>query len=304
MNLRPIPLKLLLLPIWNGGYRLAWRLGEYAGAVRHRRFGLCAVCGRFGPRLYRRWVVPPRLEELWGLTPELAEALARKESSDCFACGAKLRARRLARVLLDLYPVGNPPAPARSVRAWVRTADARTLCVAEINGIAGLHAELAALLHLAYSEFPDETAPGAIGADVRREDLTRLTYPDEAFDLVLTSETLEHVPDLPAALAEIRRILKPGGRHLFTVPLLPGVGATFARAVVRPDGSIEARAPRICHPGGDVGYPVFTEFGSDLPDILRRVGFDPVTIHFGPVRPGDLAQVVSCRKPLPPGSSR
>src|SRR5262249_40772071 len=83
---RPRPpgwLKRLLLPAWNGGHRLAWRAGEYLGAIRHGRFGRCDVCGRFGPWLYRRRVIPPKLEQLWGLTPRLAEALARKESMDC-----------------------------------------------------------------------------------------------------------------------------------------------------------------------------------------------------------------------------
>ncbi|MEO1001307.1 MAG: class I SAM-dependent methyltransferase, partial [Pseudomonadota bacterium] len=36
--------------------------------------------------------------------------------------------------------------------------------------------------------------------------------PAEAFDLVLFSNSLHHVPDPPAALAEARRILVPGGR--------------------------------------------------------------------------------------------
>ncbi len=67
--------------------------------------------------LYRGWAIPPKLAELWGLSPRLAEAMARKESCACAFCGAKLRTRRLARVLLDLYPVGgDPPAPARAVR--------------------------------------------------------------------------------------------------------------------------------------------------------------------------------------------
>ena len=89
-------------------------------------------------------------------------------------------------------------------------------------------------------------------------------------------------------MSEIRRVLVPGGRHIFTVPLLPGVAETFARAVLRPDGSLDHRATPICHPGGDVGYPVFTEFGADLPRILRKAGFE-VDVHFGPTtrgRPG------------------
>jgi SAM-dependent methyltransferase len=297
---RPRPpdwLKRLLLPAWNGGHRLAWRAGEYLGAIRHARFGRCDVCGRSGPWPYRRRVIPPKLERLWGLTPRLAEALARKESLDCAWCGAKLRARRIARVLLDLYPVASPPAPARSVAEWVHSPEARALRVAEINRVEGLHEALTRLPSLDFSDFDPTAPPGECIDGVRSEDLTRLTYPDDSFDLVVTSETLEHVPDLSAALAELRRVLAPGGRHVFTVPLLPGVERTFARTVLRPDGSLDHLAPEIRHPGGDVGYPVFTEFGADLPEILRSAGFEVAT-HFGPVREEDIGQVFVCRKPF------
>ena len=37
------------------------------------------------------------------------------------------------------------------------------------------------------------------------------------------------------ALRELHRVLVPGGRHLFTVPLMPGIPETFARTVVLPD---------------------------------------------------------------------
>ena len=80
--------------------------------------------------------------------------------------------------------------------AWVRTSEARALRVAEINRIDGLHGFLSHLPSLAFSDFDPAPNPG-----VRSEDLTRLTYPDASFDLVLTSESLEHVPGLDAALA-------------------------------------------------------------------------------------------------------
>jgi SAM-dependent methyltransferase len=301
----PLPpgLKSLLLPLWNGGHRVAWRVGEYADALGRRRFERCAICGRFAPMLYRRRVVPPRLEELWGLTAELAEALARRESLECARCGGKLRARRLAAVLLRTYPVGSPPAVARSVAEWVRHPEARRLRVAEVNRIDGLHAVLQAVPQFAASDYHPDAAPGAVVQGVRSEDLTRLTYPDAAFDLVLSSETLEHVPDLAAALDEIRRVLVPGGRHIFTVPVLPTVDATFARAALGPDGSIVALAPPLCHPGGDTGFPVFTEFGTDCLELFRRAGFE-TSVAFGPTTPDDLAQVYVCRKMVGPVSAR
>ncbi len=42
--------------------------------------------------------------------------------------------------------------------------------------------------------------------------------PAEGFDMVIMSETLEHLIDLSGTLAEVRRILKPGGTFLITVP--------------------------------------------------------------------------------------
>jgi SAM-dependent methyltransferase len=287
----------LLLPLYNGGHRVAWRLGEHLDALAHGRFERCTICGRFGPMLYRRRVVPHRLEERWGLTPRLAEALARRESLACAWCGGKLRARRLAQVLLQFYPLVPAPATvsARSVAEWVRHPVARALRVAEINRIDGLHEALRVLPHFTPSDFIPGTAPGALADGGRSEDLTRLTYPDAAFDLVLTSETLEHVPDLAAALAEIHRVLVPGGRHLFTVPRLPGVAATFARASLGASGTVVRHARPLFHPGGDVGYPVFTEFGADCLDLFCRAGFETHLV-FGPVTDDDLAQVYVCRK--------
>jgi SAM-dependent methyltransferase len=197
--------------------------------------------------------------------------------------------------VLGLYPVGKPPAPARSLARWVDQPEVHGLRIAEINRIDGIHQELVRLAGFSGSDYQPGAQPGSLVDGVRCEDLSRLTYADASFDLVLTSETLEHVPDLAAALREIRRVLTPGGRHIFTIPVLPDVAFTFARSIVRDDGSIEERAPRIFHPGGDVGYPVFTEFGSDLQDIFERAGFE-LEVYFRPTTFDDLAQVYVCRK--------
>jgi SAM-dependent methyltransferase len=287
--------KRLILPLWNGGYHASRWLGDVALAIRYRRIERCPACGRVGLMFYRRRLIVPELERRWGLTPRLAEAFARKESMDCSRCGVKLRGRRLARVLLELYPVGASPQPARSVADWVTTSEARALRVVEINRVEGLHEVLAALPFFESSDYRDGASPGAVVDGVRSEDLTRLTYADASFDLVITSETLEHVPDLDAGLREIRRILKPGGRHVFTIPQLPETWKTFARATLDGNGTKVDLAPPISHPGGDSGYPVFTEFGQDFPEILRNAGFE-VEVHYGPNRDDDVAQVYVARK--------
>jgi len=298
MGRLPVPrvLKRVLVPLWNQAHRLGWMVRDYGSACASGRWERCTVCGQYRPMLYRRRVIPHRLEELWQLSPRLAEALARKESSDCSGCGAKLRGRRMALVLMQIYQPSDHAVPARSLAEWARREENKPLRIAEINRIDGVHEQLLAMPGFQPSDFQPEVKPGEVSGGVRCEDVTRLTYADETFDLVLTSETLEHVPDLQAALLEIYRVLAPGGRHVFTIPVLPGVSKTFARMTRQPDGTLKYHAPRICHPGGDDGYPVFTEFGTDVPEILRKAGFE-VSVYFGPITENDLAQVYVCRRP-------
>ncbi len=45
-------------------------------------------------------------------------------------------------------------------------------------------------------------------------DAAGLPYPDAAFDAAVATQVYEYVPDIPAALAELHRVLRPGGRAL------------------------------------------------------------------------------------------
>lgn len=48
----------------------------------------------------------------------------------------------------------------------------------------------------------------------------KMPFENESFDVVISTEVLEHVPNPDAYLAEVRRVLKPGGVFFFTVPFL------------------------------------------------------------------------------------
>lgn len=61
-------------------------------------------------------------------------------------------------------------------------------------------------------------APAGAPATAVRGDLLHLPVPDASVDRVIASEVLEHVPDDAGALAEIARVLRPGGRVAVTVP--------------------------------------------------------------------------------------
>jgi SAM-dependent methyltransferase len=56
---------------------------------------------------------------------------------------------------------------------------------------------------------------------VMRGDLAGLPLPDEAFDAAVCAEVLEHIDDDAAALAELARVLRPGGVLVVTVPANP-----------------------------------------------------------------------------------
>ena len=61
-------------------------------------------------------------------------------------------------------------------------------------------------------------APKSAKAQVVVGDALALPYPDGTFDTVIASEILEHIPDDDAAIAELIRVLRPGGTLAVTVP--------------------------------------------------------------------------------------
>jgi SAM-dependent methyltransferase len=60
---------------------------------------------------------------------------------------------------------------------------------------------------------------------------TRIPYESSFFDRVLVIHVLEHLPNLPAALAEVRRVLKPGGLFSVVLPCDPGLAYALARKI-------------------------------------------------------------------------
>jgi SAM-dependent methyltransferase len=53
---------------------------------------------------------------------------------------------------------------------------------------------------------------------VQKGDITNLPFPPQHFDLLIANHVLEHIRDLDLALAEIKRVLKPGGLLIAQVP--------------------------------------------------------------------------------------
>jgi SAM-dependent methyltransferase len=105
--------------------------------------------------------------------------------------------------------------------------------------------------------------PRGGGRTQRHENLQQLSFADASFDLVLTRDVLEHVPDPVAAEAEIVRVLRPGGWYLFTIPFYFTLRHDRVRAVLRADGTLEHAQPPEYHmdpAGGDNGVLVYRDF--------------------------------------------
>ena len=74
-------------------------------------------------------------------------------------------------------------------------------------------------IELSLSSYKPEIPLGSfLTKGVVNQNLERLTYPDSYFDIIVTSDVMEHVRLDSLAHAEIARVLRPGGIYLFTVP--------------------------------------------------------------------------------------
>ena len=71
-----------------------------------------------------------------------------------------------------------------------------------------------------------EVARGRSLGDVRIGRLEELPWDDATFDLVTCLDVLEHTPDDRLTLRELRRVVKPGGRMLVTVPAYEALWST------------------------------------------------------------------------------
>jgi SAM-dependent methyltransferase len=79
-------------------------------------------------------------------------------------------------------------------------------------------AELAGVQNMFRAMIAAGEPPAGATAAVVQGNVLSLPFPDGSFDAVIISEVLEHIPDDEQAMAEIARIVRPGGRVAVTVP--------------------------------------------------------------------------------------
>jgi SAM-dependent methyltransferase len=132
---------------------------------------------------------------------------------------------------------------------------------------------------VASSELLDGVEPGRMREGIRCEDVQRLTFADGSFDLCTSTEVFEHVPDDRAGFRELHRVLRPGGRLVFTVPM--GGDATVERARLV-DGEVVHLLPPAYHGDRLTGAGtvlVYRDYGRDIVQRLRDCGFADALLH-------------------------
>ena len=130
---------------------------------------------------------------------------------------------------------------------------------------------------------------------VRCENLECMTFADAAFDLFITQDVLEHVFDPKAAFREIARVLKPGGAHIFTVPLVNGAKASERRATRSPSGEIEHHHEPVYHgdPVNPEGALMTMNWGYDLAALITsETGMPTLIVQIDDLDGGIRAELI------------
>lgn len=210
----------------------------------------CSVCGGLAFSFHE--VLWAELVHEWELSNLEVDYINRQQGFCCKSCGNNLRSMALADAIV--FACGF----AGTLEQFVESDRASTLNVLEINDAGGLTPFLKKLPNHQLVCYPEY-------------DMTRLSFESETFDLVVHSDTLEHVPDPLAGLSECHRILAKSGRCIFTVPIIIG-RVTRSRSGLQ--NSYHGSSDQLKN-----DLLVYTEFGADMWKFAIEAGFISVRIH-------------------------
>jgi SAM-dependent methyltransferase len=118
-----------------------------------------------------------------------------------------------------------------------------------------------------------------LGPNFTNQNLENLTFPDNSFDVVVTSDVMEHVRLDNRAHKEIKRVLKPGGVYLFTVPHFRHERESIVRVeIVDPSDPTKDQFLMEKEYHGDAHSEdhralSYRSYGTDVDEFLSELGF-------------------------------
>ncbi len=207
---------------------------------------VCSVCD--GTTFSDSTVLWEELIDEWGINIEEAAYINRQQGTRCNSCGTSLRGVALGSAIQRHL---------RCTRT-LRELESSKLRILDLNGCDGVSEALVPL-------------PGYERHDYPYVDMHAMPFPDMTYDLVIHSDTLEHVADPILALRECLRVTALNGAVVFTIPIIVG---RLSRNRAGLKESFHG-APSF---GDRKDFVVHTEFGADCWTYGLRAGASSVIV--------------------------
>ena len=201
-----------------------------------------------------------------------------RENCFCINCGSSNRQRQIAYVICKTMTLerNRRVGSLRDLRKFT------DLSLYNTESTAALHQSLLGVKNYQFSEYygPKYKSGDRVN-NIIHQDLMSLSYEDSSFNLVISSDVFEHLPDPYKAHKEIHRVLKPKGRHIFTVPFLQSEFLDECRAFIDDSGKQILLKEPIYHgdPLRPEGVLVYRHFSLEMLLELRKIGFRTNLYH-------------------------
>ena len=210
----------------------------------------CYACG--GKEYYVEQVIWSGLIEEWQLSPAEADIINLQQGMKCKSCNTHMRGNALAYAILNC--LGSK---AKSLSELIRNSreDISRLRILEINEAGNLGSFLSQFGGHHRVDYPDV-------------DMHELTNLDQKYDLIVHSDTLEHVVNPVHALYQCKSVLSENGHLIYTVPVL---SSRLTRDRTGLSTSSHSKVSR-------ADYIVSTEFGADFWCYPLEAGFQNIQL--------------------------
>jgi len=216
-----------------------------------------------------------------------------RESLYCNNCRSTARTRMLASGILQVVGDSSSRCIADLSAAPAGPQILDTDCYSPIFQYLSKANFYSSTVYLPKREFGTEVFSKVINVN-----LEHMPFEDERFDIVITSDVMEHVRRDHLAHAEIHRCLKRFGHYIFTVPFVPQWEKNQMR--VDSTGTEDVALMKNEYHGDPVsgkGILVYRIYGNELIDQLSDLGFE-VKFYNGPDELGGMPtkDLFICRK--------
>jgi len=224
----------------------------------------CPIC--LNDAFRQNKILKERLITEWELSPSETDYINKQQGFHCTSCSSSLRSMTLASGIMNHFSFNL------SFQNFPYSRIGKNLSILEINEACDLHRVLEQCVNYTYAEFPDV-------------DIQNLPYADNTYDVIVHSDTLEHVENSLLGLKECYRVLKEGGVLFYTIPII------YARLSRRRDTLTNSFHGSQEESQGD-DYKVWTEYGADFWVEIINAGFNEITLN----TIDDLSSIGICAK--------